>query len=80
MANQLCVEKSKRTKTRKLPFLPRFGFVIEVGGRQISYRQVPMTETLLNLRERGFSMKNFVRVALEQLGEIELPKVKIQAL
>jgi hypothetical protein len=74
MPNSLCVEKSKRTKTRKLPFLPRFGFIVEIGGRQIAYRQVPLTETLLNLRERGFSMKNLVKVAMEQINEVKFPK------
>jgi hypothetical protein len=78
MANTLCIEKTKRTKTRKLPLLPRFGVVVEIGGRQFAYRQVPITETLLNLRERGFTMQNFVKIAAEQLAEIKFPKLKMK--
>ena len=76
MANILCVEKSKKSKVRRLAFLPRFGLTVDIGGRQFIYRQAPMLETVVNLFHRGFSMKNLMNVAHDQLSEIELPKVK----
>ena len=73
MANQLCIEKSEPSKTRRLPFLPRIGLFIDIAGRQITYRQVPITETLLNLRDVGFSMANLMKVAAKQFNEIKFP-------
>ena len=73
MATMLSVQKSERSKLRKLPFLPRFGFTIEVAGRQLTYRQVPLLETLLNARERGLTLKNLLSVAAEALDEVRFP-------
>ena len=74
--NLICFEKSPRTRSRKAPFLPRFGFFVDVAGRRVTYRQIPMIETLLNLRERGFSAKNLRQIALEQFNEIVIPRNK----
>jgi hypothetical protein len=73
MANMFCVNKAERTKTRKLPLLPRFGVTVEIAGRQFTYKQVPFIETILNLRERGFSRKNLTKLASEELAEIRFP-------
>lgn len=73
MMNQLCVEKSKASKTRKAPFLPRFGFYLEFAGREISYKHAPILEAILNLRSRGFSQANLMDLAQEVFNEIRLP-------
>ena len=73
MINLFKVERLRPTKTRKIPFLPRLGFVVELGGRRFSYRQVPLIETILNLMERGPSFSNLQKIVLEQLYEVNLP-------
>ena len=74
MSNMICVEKSKPSAVKRLKFLPRFGFVVDVAGREITYRQAPVLETLLNLSKKGLSMKNFMEVAFQQLSEINLKR------
>jgi hypothetical protein len=74
MANMFSVNKAERSKLRKLPLLPRIGLTVEIAGRQFTYKHAPLLETILNARERGFSVKNLVRVASEQLAEIGFPK------
>jgi hypothetical protein len=74
MANMFSVNKAERSKLRKLPLLPRIGLTVDVAGRQFTYKHAPILETLLNVRERGFSVKNLVRVASEQLAEIGFPR------
>lgn len=73
MVNVFKVERTKKTKTRKLPLLPRLGVVVDFGGRRISYRQAPILETMINLVERGFTRSNFDKIIAEQLYEIALP-------
>ncbi|SME93935.1 hypothetical protein [Pseudobacteriovorax antillogorgiicola] len=75
MVNIFKIERASRTRTRKLPFLPRLGVVIDVGGRRISYRQAPLLETFLNLLERGATRSNFDKIIAEQLYEIALPSL-----
>ena len=72
MANGFWILKSERTKLRKLPFLPRIGLVVDVAGRRFVFKHAPLAETLLNARERGFSLKNLKKVADEELAEISL--------
>ncbi len=74
MSNMICVEKSKPSSLKRLKFLPRVGLVIDFAGQEITYRQAPLLETLVNLRKRGFSMKNLMEVALTQFSEINLKK------
>lgn len=75
MANQLCVNKISKSKTRKLPFLPRIGLTFEIGNRQIVFRSAPLLETFLNVWQRGLSPKNLMDVGLEELSEINLPQI-----
>ena len=75
MVNIFKIERTSRTRTRKLPFLPRLGLVIDIGGRRISYRQAPVLETLFNLLERGATRSNFDKIIAEQLYEIALPSL-----
>jgi len=73
MANMFSVTKAERSRLRRLAFLPRIGVVVEVAGRRFSYKQAPLLETLLNLKDRGFSVTNLVTLAKEQLAEIAFP-------
>ena len=75
MVNQFKVEKAKKSRSRKVPLLPRFGLVIEFGGKKFSYRHAPIFETMVNLIDRGPSFSNFQKIILEQLYEISLPTV-----
>ncbi len=75
MINLLRIERVKRTRSRKIPFLPRIGLVVEVAGRRVSYRQAPIFETILNLLERGATKSNFDKIVMEQLYEISLPSL-----
>ncbi|NRA64609.1 MAG: hypothetical protein HRU19_09010 [Pseudobacteriovorax sp.] len=75
MINVFRVERSKKTKTRKFPLLPRIGIVVDIGGRRLSYRQAPVLETLVNLWERGPTRANFDKIIAEQLYEIALPSI-----
>ena len=70
------VEKSKKSQTRKFKYLPRFGFVVDVGGKSISFRQVPLLETVINLVERGPSLTNLQNIVNEQLQEVTFPSRK----
>jgi hypothetical protein len=74
MANMFSVQKSERSPLRRLPLLPRVGIVVDVAGRQFSFKHVPILETLLIARERGLTMKNLVKVASEALSEVAFPK------
>lgn len=65
--------KLKNSKTRKTPLIPRFGIYFEVAGRQFSYKQVSLIEALMNVAERGLSIKNLVKIRDEQLAEIQFP-------
>jgi hypothetical protein len=76
MANVFCVHKSKKSSLKRLPFLPRIGVVVDIGGRQFVYRQAPILETLLNMKKTGFSLKNLVDVSFKQLREINIPSQK----
>ena len=73
MINLFRVEPAAKTRSRKLPFLPRLGIVVDVAGKRISYRQAPLLETMLNLLERGATLSNFNKIIAEQLYEIALP-------
>lgn len=73
MINIFKMEKLRPTTTRKLPLLPRFGFVVDVAGRRISFRQAPLLETMVNLVERGITLSNMQKIVSEQLGEIKFP-------
>ncbi len=70
-------EKKKPSKTRKLPFLPRFGIYIDFAGRDFVYKQTSLLETALNLQERGLSLSNFTKLMVEQFAEIQFPIRKI---
>lgn len=74
MSNMICVDKSKPSAVKRLKFLPRIGFVVDFAGREVTFRGAPIIETLVNLKERGFSVKNFMEVAYSQLSEINLKK------
>lgn len=69
------VEPSEKSRSRKLPLLPRVGIVIDIGGKQFSFRHAPLLETLMNLLERGATRANLEKILAEQLYEISLPSL-----
>lgn len=79
MSLQFSFTKSVPTKLRKLPFLPRFAVTVDMGGRQLTLRSTPTLETLLNLKDSGFSFANFRKIAEEELSEIKLPALRKSA-
>ena len=72
------LENLAPSQTRKFPLLPRFGFVVDVLGKRISFRQVPFTETVANLVERGPSLTNLKNIAREQINEVKFPVKKLR--
>lgn len=76
MASEIQINKSKKSKTRKLPFLPRIGLYIDVAGYEVFIKNAPLGETLWNLYERGFSTTNLTKVAREQLKEIKMGQAR----
>ena len=73
--NLFRVERSDKSRSRKLPLLPRFGLVVDFAGRRFSFRHAPLLETVLNLVERGATRANFEKIVMEQLYEISLPSL-----
>lgn len=69
------VEPSEKSKTRKFPLLPRIGVVVDIAGKQFSFRHAPLIETLMNLLQRGPSRANLEKIVTEQLYEISLPSL-----
>ena len=74
MANMIKVVKSEKSKSRKLPFLPRIGIVVDAFGRQFIFKGVPFAETFLSARERGFSLATLQKAAEDLLNEVSIPK------
>ena len=68
--------KKKNDKTRKIPWLPRIGLYVDIGGYELMFKKVPAMETLLNVLERGMTYAQLKRVEREQFSEISFPKVK----
>lgn len=73
MATMFSMHKSERTKLRRLPFLPRIGIVVDFAGQRLTLKHAPLLETALNLRDRGFNLKNLRKVLAEELNEIRFP-------
>ena len=73
--NLFRMERSEKSRSRKLPILPRIGIVVDFAGRRFSFRHAPLLETLLNLMERGPTRSNFEKIVTEQLYEISLPSI-----
>ena len=76
MAHLIKLVKVEPSKLRRLPFLPRIGLSVELGGLQLVMKHTPPLETLLNLRERGFSWKNLSKLMVDELDEIRFPSLK----
>lgn len=73
MAYVITSRPSKKSKLRRLSFLPRIGITVDFAGTQYGYFQVPITEMLLNLVGRGFTLENVISVSHQQIKELELP-------
>jgi hypothetical protein len=73
MSNSISFEKAPKSESRSLPFLPRIGFVFDVGGRRLSFRNVPLLETLLNMRR---TKKGLIETSVAMLREVELPALE----
>jgi hypothetical protein len=76
MADSFSLNKVKKTPTRKVSALPRFGIYFDIFGRRFTYKRAPLLETLFLLKDRGFSMANLMSVSIEQLDEIRFPSLK----
>jgi hypothetical protein len=73
MAYVITSRPSKKSKLRRLSFLPRIGLTIDFAGKQYGYFQVPIAELLLNMIGRDFTMANIISVSHQQIKELELP-------
>lgn len=75
MGNSICIQKTKPSKLKRLAFLPRMAVTVDIAGRQFTYRQAPLAETLLNLWGTRPSVERLIRISHQQLSEITLPKL-----
>lgn len=73
MATMFSMHKAERTKLRRLPFLPRIGIVVDFAGQRLTIKHAPLLETALNLKDRGFNLKNLRKVLTDELNEIRFP-------
>jgi len=76
MADSFGISKLKKSPTRKLSALPRFGIYFEIFGRRFTYKRAPILETLVLLKERGFTLAHLMSASIEQLDEIRFPALK----
>ncbi len=75
IVNLFRVDRSEKSRSRKFPWLPRVGVVVDFAGRRFSFRHAPLFETVMNLLERGLTRSNLEKIVTEQLYEISLPSL-----
>lgn len=69
-------KKKRRTSTKRLSLLPRFGIYLDVFGREYTFKKVPFIETLYNLiTSRGLTISNLKKIKDKQFSEIDFSKV-----
>ncbi|MCH2535143.1 MAG: hypothetical protein MK008_11935 [Bdellovibrionales bacterium] len=66
----LSVSDSKKSKIRRLSFLPRVDFTIDVFDKKIRYTQVPLSELMYNLYKDGINKENAIRIIKAQITEV----------
>lgn len=76
MSLQFSSEKAQKTPTRKLRFLPRLAVVVDIAGRQFTFKQIPVLETIANMKRKDFSFKNFSTISKQILNEISIGEGK----
>lgn len=72
MAIRYSLKNSKASALKRLKFLPRFGVVVDFAGKELTFLNAPILETLVNLVGNKFSLTNFINVAMIQLSEIKI--------
>ncbi len=65
------LQKVKASHLRKLPCLPRFGVIVDMGGYEFSCKFAPLIEAIASLPDRGFTKANLKRIIKSQLAEIQ---------
>jgi len=73
MAYVFTSRPSKKSKLRRLSFLPRIGLTVDFAGTQYGYFQVPITELLFNMLGREITLANVISVSHQQIKELDLP-------
>jgi len=76
MALQFSSQKSKKTPTRKLKFLPRLALVVDIAGRQFTFKQAPFFEAVAIMKRSEFNLKNFKTISTKILNEISVEPKK----
>lgn len=74
MPIRLEYQKSKPSKTRKLPYLPRIGVVVDFAHWTVTYKQTPILETAANLVNEHVNIPKILQVVEKQFSEIKFPK------
>jgi hypothetical protein len=64
---------SKKTKTRRLSFLPRIALSVDLAGTQFEVFHVPLTETLFNMIGKKFNLQTLISVSHQQIDELVAP-------
>lgn len=76
MASMLRLLRAESSKLRRVKFLPRVGVTVELGDRVLVFKHTPALETFMNLKDRGLSLKNLMKLATDELEEIRFPILK----
>src|SRR4051794_4960566 len=77
MATQIHWSAAQLTSTRKIPFLPRLGLIVDFGTRRFFIKHVPVLEPLANLldglsRAKAKGLPALLKTARQQLDEVPL--------
>ena len=79
MPTGISIKDSKPSKVRRLRFLPRISFSMDIMNKRIEFTQAPVTELLYNLYQDGFSKDNFMKVVMAQMTEAKSGEIKKEA-
>lgn len=67
-------KKRRPSPTKRIPLLPRFGFYLDVFGREFTFKQVPVLETAINLIKSGVTLSNLKKITKRQFDEVSFIK------
>lgn len=70
MITGISLSDAKKSKVRRLSFLPRIDFSIDVFGKKLRYTQAPLSELMYNLYKDGFTKENAIKIVAAQITEI----------
>lgn len=77
MALEFSSRKAPSTTTRKLKFLPRFGLMLDIGGREFTIKQASIFEAIANMKRKEINFHNLKTISNKILNEISVGGKKV---